>query len=465
MIDFEHIGKYQENNRIEAKRALGGLPKSIWETYSAFANTFGGILLLGVVELADKSFQTVNLPAPEKLIEEFWKIIEDTQRVSKNILSKRDVAVHEIDGNRVISITVPRADRRNKPIYIGVDPYSGTYRRDGEGDYHCTEEEIRMMLRDRKERTQDEKVLLHMDRDVFDHETIRRYRSYLNDIYAGQGWKQWEDDAVLCRIGAGRRDEDGRLHPTVAGLMMFGFEDEIVKEYPYFFLDYQERNEEGNVEERIVSNSGKWSGNLFDFYLKISGKIVRGLPCDIHRAVREAVANCMVNGDYAGTGGLAIIKKKDEICITNPGSFRIDIQEAIDGGRSDPRNAVIAGLFNRVKVGTHTGRGVPDMYEVWQRKGWKAPQIKEHIKPDRITLKLPLYKDNDSERTENIVAGKQEYQEKIIEYVTRMIRIDSSETGKLLGVSDNEAVKLLAQMKEAGILSLMEDRKTYHLKI
>ena len=29
MLDIEHLEKYQENNRIEAKKALGGLPKSI----------------------------------------------------------------------------------------------------------------------------------------------------------------------------------------------------------------------------------------------------------------------------------------------------------------------------------------------------------------------------------------------------------------------------------------------------
>lgn len=82
MIDFSKIEQYRENNRIEAKKALGGLPKSIWETYSAFANTHGGIILLGVEELADKSFRTVDLPDPEKLIKEFWDIANNPNKTS-----------------------------------------------------------------------------------------------------------------------------------------------------------------------------------------------------------------------------------------------------------------------------------------------------------------------------------------------------------------------------------------------
>ena len=147
MIDLTRLDEYREDNRLEAKLALGGLPHSIWETYSAFANTQGGLILLGVEEYADKSLHAVDLPAPERLIEEFWQILNDSERVSANVLKKEDIAIHIVDWNRIIVITVPPAPEEKKPVYIGNDPFVGTYRRSGEGDYRCTREEVEAMLR------------------------------------------------------------------------------------------------------------------------------------------------------------------------------------------------------------------------------------------------------------------------------------------------------------------------------
>ena len=70
MIDLARVRDYRENNRVEAKLALGGLPESLWESYSAFANTLGGVILLGVEERKDKSFRPVDLPQAEAYLRE-----------------------------------------------------------------------------------------------------------------------------------------------------------------------------------------------------------------------------------------------------------------------------------------------------------------------------------------------------------------------------------------------------------
>lgn len=150
MLDFENLQQYREDNRIEAKQALGGLPESIWETYSAFANTDGGVILLGVEELEDKSLHALDILDPQWLIDDFWKLVEDPKVVSANILREEDVQIHLVEGKQIIAITVPKANPGQKPVYIGNDPYRGAYYRCGEGDYRIPKEELRAMLERRE---------------------------------------------------------------------------------------------------------------------------------------------------------------------------------------------------------------------------------------------------------------------------------------------------------------------------
>ena len=146
MFDFTQISHYRENNRLEAKLATGGLPHSIWETYSAFANTYGGVILLGVEEMPDHSLRVQGLLDPQGMVEEFIAGLDDPAVVSVNLLREEDIQILHVDGGDIVAITVPMAERDQLPVYIGGNLRRGAYRRSGDGDYHCTQAELNAML-------------------------------------------------------------------------------------------------------------------------------------------------------------------------------------------------------------------------------------------------------------------------------------------------------------------------------
>ena len=73
MIDLNEIFKSSEKVNVEVKAAQGGIPNSIWETYSSFANTFGGTIILGIGEdKATKKFVPVGVSEPQKMLSDIW---------------------------------------------------------------------------------------------------------------------------------------------------------------------------------------------------------------------------------------------------------------------------------------------------------------------------------------------------------------------------------------------------------
>ena len=455
MIDLTRIEQYRENNRIEAKKALGGLPQSIWETYSAFANTLGGIILLGVEEYADHSLHLVDLPDPERLVIEFWDIVNNPKKTSVNILSDKHVRIHEVNGKHIIVIIVPRAQRFDKPVYIDGNPLSGTYRRNGEGDYKCTREEVQGMLRDAAIQTQDMKVLEHMSMDVLDYDSVHRYRVRMRSHRPGHVWEELDDADFLYKLGAAGRSADGAIHPTAAGLLMFGHEYEIVKEFPHYFLDYQEQIEEDTRwTDRIVSSSGEWSGNLYDFYFRVYNKIVQDIKTPfkvesgervddtpVHTALREALANSLINADYYGRQGLVVIKRKDMISIANPGAFRIELETAKSGGVSDPRNTALMKMFNLINIGERAGSGIPNIYAVWRKQGWNLPEIEEQFDPERTVVILPFQTSGDKKSAINQIK-----KEMIVEYLTEHPYAKAADIAEYIALKPSRTREYLCEL-------------------
>lgn len=471
MIDLNHLGQYRENNRIEAKKALGGLPHSIWETYSAFANTLGGLILLGVEEREDKSLHALDLPDPEQIVEDFWTQVNDPCRASANILSAEDVSVETADGKHIVVINVPRAERSRKPVYVDGETRN-TYRRSGEGDYRCTREEYQAMVREASVQTQDMLVLEDMGTGVFNAESIRSYRRRMMVSRPDPVWDRLSDEAFLVKLGAVCPGSDGRMRPTCAGLLMFGSERDILRAYPQYALAYS--------ETRVVSSDGAWNGNIFDFYCYVYGKLQWDLrlpnalrrgaaPGDtpVHRAVREALTNCLVNADYHGSGGVVITRKKNALVLSNPGGFRIGIAAAKSGGLSDPRNGALSEMFRLLNVGKGSGSGIPDIFRVWRELGWAEPTIVQSSDPARTTLTLRLSPEGGKPTavgdTEATQAVKRQL---IIDYLTEHPGAGLDELAEYVGCKPSVVQDHLAELTlEHIVIAEGESReRTYRLK-
>lgn len=479
LFDISQFDEYKEDNRREVKRANGGLPVSLWDTYSAFANCYGGVIILGVKEEKDGSWRTTGLQNESKLRKDFWDTINNRKKVNINLLSDNDVETYTIGENKdvIMVIYVPMAKREQKPVYINDDIFGGTFRRNFEGDYHCTRLQVKAMLRDQVENTIDMEVLDDVPMEDLNYETIQGYRNRHRTLKAGHPFERLSDNEYLRSIGAAAVSlEDKQLHPTAAGMLMFGDEYNIIRHFPEYFLDYREILDPTiRWTDRLQSSSGEWSGNICDFYFRVYNKISKDIKVPfktsggnriddtpVHEAIREALANCLVNADYHGTCGVVVKKEEDKLILENPGYIRLGKNQMRLGGVSDPRNKTLMKMFNLINIGERAGSGVPNIFNVWEDEGWEEPQIIEKFEPDRTILSLSFSKKvpeksarkkaSEKSARKRVTKKTQLQYNTIIAFMKPNVWYKASELVDVLGVKETRTKELLRALVEEGKL-------------
>jgi predicted HTH transcriptional regulator len=291
----------------------------------------------------------------------------------------------------------------------------------------------------------------------------------------GHVWDGLEDIEFLQKLGAINIGEDDKRHPTAAGLLMFGYDHEIRREYPNYFLDYQEHYDaDTRFTDRITSASGEWSGNVFDFFFKVYNKLIQhpkikipfkmedGLTrkddTPIHKTLREALANCLSNADFYGERGLVIRNNLNEIILENPGGFRIEFSEALSGGVSSPRNSVIMKMFGLLDIGERIGSGIPLIYQAWQDEGFDEPKYTESLSANRTTLTLALTKTNEKNKTPNKTSKPQKENDRalievlILEYIEENPQITQKEIIEASGKSKRSIQEGFASLQAKSVL-------------
>jgi predicted HTH transcriptional regulator len=410
MINIQSIADLEllrESVDLECKLALGrdglgALPEDFWPTYSAFANTEGGVVMLGVREKQGQ-FIIEGITNVAKVRKELFDSLNNRQKVSANLLTDAHAREVILEGRTLLVIEIPRATRKARPVHLTTNPFAEhTYRRLNDGDRPLPDDEVKRMLAEQVEDSRDDRILRGFEFGDLCMETFRAYRQVFANREPAHPWNALEDLDFLRQIGGWRKDrETGESGLTLAGLLMFGWMATIQEELSNYMLDYQERPE-AKIEQRWADRltlDGKWSGNLYDFYrrvylkltadLKVPFSLEKGERKDetpVHVALREALSNVLVHADYSDRASVLVVKRPDMFGFRNPGLMRIPPEIAIRGGEHDCRNRTLHKMFRLVGVGEQAGSGIPKIYNGWASQHWRAPALYERIEPYNQTL-------------------------------------------------------------------------------
>ena len=226
--------------------------------------------------------------------------------------------------------------------------------------------------------------------------------------------------------------------------------------------------------DTIYSQEPEWSGNVFDFYNRVSAKLLLDLKKPFrlanqvrvdetpqHNAVREALLNCLVNADFYQGWSVVIEKYPDKIVMANPGTIITGKKQMLKGGISQPRNKGLFKMFNLIGLGEHAGSGVPDIFKAWRDFGLDEPIVEEKFgegNPDRTILTLPLKQSANSPIRQPADSadkkdGLKDRYSQILNAMELYKEYSSVDVGKLVGLKPSRSRQLLKELVDIGKLT------------
>lgn len=398
-----------ERINFEIKKAEKSIPKSVWETYSAFANTLGGVILLGISEVRNEEgvskFVATGIDNPEKLRKEFFDTL-NSDKVNTNILTDADVEIVRYEEASLLSIHIPQADYRKRPIYINGNLNKGTYKRNYEGDYHCTEDEIKTMIRDSNDAGNDGILIEHYNMEDIDIPTLNAYRNRFRSANPDHLYSDYENKEFLRSLGGYTKDRaTGREGLTLAGLLMFGKGLAIRERFDNIRLDYLDMSnlQPGSRWSDRITYDGRWENNLYNFFTRVLAKLVSDVKrpfvlrstereddTPLHKAIREALTNLVIHADYMITGVLKVEKHDDCFVFSNPGSLKLPIADIYKGGNSKARNPHMQSMLRMLGFGENIGSGFPTIVDVCKKENWRKPILCESAELQTVELTISM---------------------------------------------------------------------------
>lgn len=412
----------------EMKEARG-YPSNVVDSLCAFANTTGGVVILGVSE---KDFQPVDID-----VKKLQARLASSARNEIEPAIHIDIKVLYLSGKPVVVANVPPVDAVQKPCYVkkyGLE--RGAFIRTGDGDYRMSAYEIhRFQENEQLCSGHDCAIVSRATIGDLDDRLVKRWVGAVTGVgtVTSGGTADGSGDsggvqAVAQRYGVLVADKKGELHPSLAGLLVFGKQpQQFMPQLHLVLLDHVHANADGailgnvQVADRASATSPAsptaitFNGSIPAIMKAVmraaTGKLrssastqlraaAETLHCFPWNAVREALINAFVHRDYSPDSlGLPILMDMydDRLEITSPGGLFAPFSATAEA-RTSKRNATLAALVQHIPFGTrevhggklseNAGLGWPIIEKEMLAISGKSPEIISTLHHFRIILHL-----------------------------------------------------------------------------
>jgi len=381
-----------EKDRIEYKAAKDGTPKTIYKTISAYSNTEGGLIVLGITQKDNKLIEH-GVKNPQQMVDDIVSTVTQKYNFCPVFIPE----IIEENSKYFIKIEVQEASRFEKPIYDKEKGLlKGGFKRIGGSDIHLTEYDLRRFYQDRMT-SPDATPVKGCSINDLDERTVSIYKNRRKLKREGAPETDLDIEDLLQAYNL---LSDGI--PNIAGLLLFGKESEIKRRFPHFRVDIIRikgtewgKDRDPFLSVDLIGNLIYLRAQIVDhldrFFLtpfKLDQELSRIDVDPFKNALREATTNLLMHQNYFHHSPSQIIIYNDRIEFRNPG-YSLKDPEKFNIPGSEIRNSLIAPVFYDLGWAETKGTGIRTQILALKDLGYPEVQWVNSKQDDNFSLIFP----------------------------------------------------------------------------
>jgi len=389
-----------EWNDLELKESYFKVPDSAYETVSAFSNTAGGHIILGV----NDQREVIGVVEVDKMQNEFIGQLQNPDRFGSPVHFEEYLKVHE-DKN-VLIFYIHEAQRRDKPVYVKSKKKGReAFVRRGGGDYACNKADLDRMINDALQDRPDGQLFDLDPASCFDERSLKWFRHRYENKGGNRSLVHLNDQEFLIELGLLVECKHEVL-PTLASILLLGKSSRVRQLLPRpiadclkYGFDYDHANTGRRWDKRITCEFNiveswqaivDWYNSFTDnpFTVDIESGQRSDHPPDFI-AFRESVINLLSHQDFTDHTRWPVIEDfKDLTRFLNPGDAFASADKLLEPGSKEVRNPIIVRALRDIGFSEQSGWGLREVYRNWHELGRVPPELINDKAEKTFELKL-----------------------------------------------------------------------------